>query len=53
MLTVVPIGRIPKYDEFETFNGLLITGSMFDAHGDDEWILQLMELLRGKTPPRP
>jgi hypothetical protein len=43
-------GRIPKYEEFDGFDGLLITGSMFDAHGDNEWILQLLELLRGEFP---
>lgn len=41
-------GRVPKYGEFEGFDGLLITGSMYDAHGDNEWILKLLELLRGE-----
>lgn len=42
-------GRMPSYDEFEGFDGLLITGSMFDAHGDNDWILQLLELLQGQS----
>lgn len=46
-------GRVPKYEEFDNFDGLLISGSMFDAHGDNEWILQLMELLRGEYQPLP
>lgn len=39
-------GRMPTFDEFDDVDGLLISGSMFDAHGDNEWILQLLELLR-------
>lgn len=41
-------GRMPNFDEFQGFDGLMITGSMFDAHGDNDWILQLLGLLRGK-----
>ena len=41
-------GRIPAYDEFEGFHGLLITGSMYDAHGDNQWILKLLHLLKGE-----
>lgn len=40
-------GRMPKAEEFEGFDGLLITGSMYDAHGDNEWILDLLKLLKG------
>ncbi|CAG9993533.1 unnamed protein product [Clonostachys byssicola] len=39
-------GRLPACDEFDGFDGLLITGSMYDAHGDNQWILDLLELLR-------
>ncbi|KAK4184668.1 putative glutamine amidotransferase [Podospora australis] len=39
-------GKIPKYEDFEGCHALLITGSVYDAHGDDPWILELMELLR-------
>lgn len=41
-------GRIPKVEEFEGVTGVLITGSMYDAHGDDEWILELLELLKSE-----
>ncbi|KAL4772476.1 class I glutamine amidotransferase-like protein [Aspergillus nidulans var. acristatus] len=39
-------GRIPSLEEFDGFDGLLITGSLYDAYGDNEWILQLLELLK-------
>jgi hypothetical protein len=40
-------GRIPKIEEFEGYDGLLITGSRYDAHGNDQWILDLLALLKG------
>jgi hypothetical protein len=40
-------GRVPNVDELKDVHAILITGSMFDAHGDDEWILKLIKLLRG------
>ncbi|KAL2809378.1 class I glutamine amidotransferase-like protein [Aspergillus granulosus] len=46
-------GRIPTEDEFEGFDGLLITGSVYDAHGDNEWILALLYLLRTLWVNRP
>ena len=46
-------GRIPKVEEFEGVKGVLITGSMYDAHGDDEWILQLLDLLKSESKTRP
>lgn len=39
-------GRIPKKEELEEYDGLLITGSVYDAHGDDPWILDLLALLK-------
>ncbi|KAL4802574.1 class I glutamine amidotransferase-like protein [Aspergillus unguis] len=39
-------GRIPTAQEFEGFNGLLITGSVYDAHANNQWILDLLDLLR-------
>ncbi|ETS82658.1 hypothetical protein PFICI_04534 [Pestalotiopsis fici W106-1] len=39
-------GRVPRYDEFEDVHSILITGSVFDAHGNNEWILELLQLLR-------
>lgn len=41
-------GRMPKLEEFDGFNGILITGSKYDAHGDNPWILDLLKLLRSK-----
>jgi hypothetical protein len=32
--------------DFDRFDGLLITGSVYDAHGNNEWILKLLELLK-------
>ena len=45
-------GRMPKYRDFEGFDGLLITGSMYDAHGNNQWILDLLHLLEGKSDAR-
>lgn len=39
-------GKIPSVEEFEGVRGILITGSMYDAHGDNPWILKLMELIK-------
>ncbi|KAJ5128528.1 hypothetical protein N7448_002247 [Penicillium atrosanguineum] len=39
-------GRIPTVKDFDRFDGLLITGSVYDAHGNNEWILELLELLK-------
>lgn len=41
-------GKIPRYEDFDGCHALLITGSMYDAHGDDSWILELLELLRSE-----
>lgn len=41
-------GRVPRYDEFDDVHSILITGSVFDAHGNNEWILELLQLLRGE-----
>lgn len=41
-------GRMPKVEEFENYDGLLITGSMYDAHGDNPWIHELLDLLKRK-----
>lgn len=47
IVTEKPHGRMPKVEEFDKFDGLLITGSMYDAHGDNQWIQDLLKLLRG------
>ncbi|GAB7363058.1 hypothetical protein MBLNU230_g3351t1 [Neophaeotheca triangularis] len=46
-------GRIPEYHEFDGIDAILITGSMYDAHGDDEWIEKLLKLLRELWTKRP
>ncbi|KIW20842.1 hypothetical protein PV08_01420 [Exophiala spinifera] len=47
-------GHVPTADEIppET-RAILITGSMYDAHGDDPWILKLLDLLRQLWHERP
>ncbi|KAH7304078.1 class I glutamine amidotransferase-like protein [Stachybotrys elegans] len=46
-------GTIPAVDDFDGYDGLLITGSRFDAHGNDQWILDLLELLKTLWRRRP
>lgn len=43
-------GTVPKYGDFENCHALLITGSMYNATGDDPWILELLDLLKGDNP---
>ncbi|KAJ5927165.1 hypothetical protein N7516_008938 [Penicillium verrucosum] len=46
-------GQIPTVQDFDRFDGLLITGSVYDAHGNNEWILKLLELLKTLWIKRP
>ncbi|KAL4783746.1 class I glutamine amidotransferase-like protein [Aspergillus varians] len=46
-------GRIPTVRDFDTFDGLLITGSVYDAHANNEWILNLLEVLKTLWIKRP
>ncbi|PWN94990.1 class I glutamine amidotransferase-like protein [Tilletiopsis washingtonensis] len=47
-------GRVPRADEVPAdVRAILITGSMYDAHGDDEWIGALLALLRELWQTRP
>ena len=39
-------GKIPSVEEFEGVRGILITGSTYDAYGDNPWILKLMDLIK-------
>lgn len=41
-------GKVPTFDEVKDFDAILMTGSMFDAHGNNQWILDLLALLRGE-----
>lgn len=41
-------GTVPKVEEIgNDIHAILITGSCWDAHGDDEWIHKLMKFIRG------
>lgn len=44
-------GRVPTMKDFEGIHAVLITGSMYDAHGDDDWIVELMDRLKGESCP--
>jgi len=46
-------GEVPRFEDFGGCHALLITGSMYDAHGDDGWILELLGLLQGLFFPPP
>jgi GMP synthase-like glutamine amidotransferase len=40
-------GQIPRKEEItDNIHAILITGSQWDAHGDDEWIHKLMDLIK-------
>ncbi|KAK5268799.1 hypothetical protein LTR96_005583 [Exophiala xenobiotica] len=47
-------GHVPDADEIpDDTRAILITGSMYDAHGNDEWILKLLKLLQQLWKERP
>ncbi|KAL1297501.1 hypothetical protein AAFC00_005020 [Neodothiora populina] len=46
-------GSLPSLDDLTDVHAILITGSMYDAHGDDEWILKLLDLLKELWLHRP
>ncbi|KAL3427508.1 glutamine amidotransferase-like protein C13C5.04-like protein 3 [Phlyctema vagabunda] len=39
-------GEIPDPDDVGGLDAVLLTGSKYDAHGDDEWILKLIDWIR-------
>ncbi|KAJ3687091.1 hypothetical protein LUZ61_016255 [Rhynchospora tenuis] len=39
-------GELPRGDEIDQFDGFVVTGSCSDAHGNDAWILNLVDLLK-------
>jgi GMP synthase-like glutamine amidotransferase len=40
-------GHVPHFSEIDSsITAILITGSMYDAHGDDPWINELLDLLK-------
>lgn len=44
-------GKLPTAEEVGEADAVLITGSRYDAHGDDEWILKLIERIRSVFLP--
>ncbi|KAI3439245.1 Glutamine amidotransferase type-1 domain-containing protein [Psidium guajava] len=42
----VPAGELPDDGEIGLYDGFVITGSCNDAHGDDDWICELITLLK-------
>lgn len=38
---------MPKYHDFDDYDALLITGSVYSANDNDPWILNLLMLLKG------
>lgn len=47
-------GHVPAASEIpDSTTAILITGSMYDAHGNDAWVMQLLELLKELWTTRP
>lgn len=47
-------GHVPTLEEIpEDVRAIIISGSMYDAHGSDEWILKLVRLLQDLWKTRP
>lgn len=46
-------GKLPTFDDLADFDGLLITGSVYDAHAHNPWILKLLDLLKEIWTKRP
>lgn len=42
----VAAGEFPAADEIGLFDGFVITGSCSDAHGNDDWICKLLNLVK-------
>lgn len=41
-------GQIPPVNDLDDINAVLLTGSKYDAHGDDKWILKLLKWIQGE-----
>ncbi|KAH9306688.1 hypothetical protein KI387_011092, partial [Taxus chinensis] len=39
-------GNFPSLEELDMYDGVVITGSSSDAHGNEEWILKLCDILK-------
>ncbi|KAJ4963786.1 hypothetical protein NE237_023725 [Protea cynaroides] len=42
----ITCGDFPRDEELESYDGVVVTGSCSDAHGNDIWILKLVNLLK-------
>jgi hypothetical protein len=42
--------QMPKYSDFDDYDALLITGSVYNAYDNDPWIVDLLALLKGNIP---
>lgn len=42
-------GEVPSVEAFEGYQGVLLTGSLYDAHSEDGWVVDLMERLKGMS----
>ncbi|KAI4177271.1 MAG: hypothetical protein LQ346_007715 [Caloplaca aetnensis] len=46
-------GSVPTVEDMQDIHAILITGSRYDAHGNDPWILKLVELIQSLWQHRP
>lgn len=52
-------GKIPEPEQIgKDIHAILITGSEYDAHGNDEWVVKLVKLIKRRClllerPPKP
>lgn len=42
----VALNEFPDDEDLECYDGFVITGSCSDAHGNEVWVLQLLNLLK-------
>ena len=46
-------GSVPQFNDIGDIHAILLTGSMYDAHGNDAWILKLIKLIEKLWTERP
>ncbi|KAL9020074.1 MAG: hypothetical protein Q9185_002688 [Variospora sp. 1 TL-2023] len=46
-------GSVPQASDLQDMHAILITGSTYDAHGDNPWILKLVDLIQTLWQQRP
>ena len=42
--------QMPNFHDFDDYDALLITGSVYNAYDNDPWIVDLLALLKGNSP---